>query len=199
MMEGYTIFIDGNRISFLRAKAGESYSACDALPKSATELVFDVKNNKQDLIFRTNDPSYLFNEFCGQLEVQEAGGGLVFNAANDVLMIFRRGKWDLPKGKLDKGETIEACAVREVQEETGLKEIVLGDFLLNTYHVYTHLSELVLKKTTWYKMGTLENTLVAQAEEDITEARFVNIDDAATLLENSFENIKLVFRANDHK
>jgi 8-oxo-dGTP pyrophosphatase MutT (NUDIX family) len=195
MMEGYTIFIDSNRISFPMAKLGESYHGFEALPKSATEIVFDVKHSKTDVAFKSDDPDYLFKEFCSQMEVQEAGGGLVFNEDNEVLMIFRRGKWDLPKGKLDAGETIEACAVREVQEETGLKQVVLGDFLLNTYHIYTHLAKLVMKKTTWFKMTTTEHDLVAQAEEDILEAKFVTQHEVAVLLGNSFENIKLVFEA----
>ena len=65
-----------------------------------------------------------------------AAGGLVWNEKNELLMIFRQGKWDLPKGKLDDGETIEECAVREVVEETGLKEVKLGGFIGITQHEY---------------------------------------------------------------
>ena len=69
-----------------------------------------------------------------QLRIIQAGGGLVLNEQNELLFIFRRGSWDLPKGKVDLGETIEACALREVEEETGVKNLTLVDFLGITQH-----------------------------------------------------------------
>jgi ADP-ribose pyrophosphatase YjhB (NUDIX family) len=121
-----------------------------------------------------------------------AAGGLVTNTDENILMIFRRGKWDLPKGKLDKGETIEECAVREVEEETGLKNIILGDFLLVTEHQYFDqwIKEDVLKKSHWYKMNiTDEQKLVPQTEEDITEIKWVNKDELAKCLLNTYPSI----------
>ncbi|MBS1591312.1 MAG: NUDIX domain-containing protein, partial [Bacteroidetes bacterium] len=83
-----------------------------------------------------------------------AAGGLVYNERGELLMIYRRGKWDLPKGKLDEGETIEMCAVREVKEETGLLEIALIKFTGKTYHNYFDiwLNEDVQKESWWYEM-----------------------------------------------
>src|SRR3982751_3416807 len=72
-------------------------------------------------VFLNADLEALKKEFWKKFKIVKAGGGLVVNEENKILMIFRRGKWDLPKGKLDKGETLEQCAVREVEEETGLK------------------------------------------------------------------------------
>ena len=82
-------------------------------------------------------------------KVITAAGGLVLNPNTEILMIFRRGHWDLPKGKLDEGETIVSCAVREVQEETGLSDIHVDQFLLMTKHTYfdTYLFEEVIKET----------------------------------------------------
>ena len=83
-----------------------------------------------------------------------AAGGLVQNEQGELLMIYRRGKWDLPKGKLDKNETIEACAVREVMEETGLTNIELGKWIDTGYHLYfdPYLNEDVIKETHWFAM-----------------------------------------------
>ena len=83
-----------------------------------------------------------------------AAGGLVVNEKNEILFIFRRQHWDLPKGKLDEGETIEACAVREVQEETGLKKVEIVSFLCKTYHEYFDkwINEDVIKESWWYLM-----------------------------------------------
>ncbi len=105
-----------------------------------------------------------------------AAGGLVTNEKNELLMIYRRGFWDLPKGKLDRGETIEACAVREVQEETGLMAIHLGKFITITLHEYfdTYLKEAVIKESHWYHMLIVgDPLLIPQIEEDITEIKWV--------------------------
>ncbi len=105
-----------------------------------------------------------------------AAGGAVFNPEGKVLLIHRRGSWDLPKGKMDPGETPEQTAVREVQEETGLQQITLGQHLLNTLHTYEHKGNRVLKTTHWYEMQTTDNQLVPQTEEDIEQAVWSDLD-----------------------
>lgn len=105
-----------------------------------------------------------------------AGGGLVFNEKDELLMIFRRGFWDLPKGKLDAGETIEACAIREVQEETGLQNIVLGKFIGITKHLYfdKYIGKNAIKESHWFAMTSNSNQILKpQTEEDITEITWV--------------------------
>lgn len=121
-----------------------------------------------------------------------AGGGLVSNENGELLMIFRRGKWDLPKGKLDEGESIEACAVREVQEETGLKDVKLQKFIGITEHAYfdTHLKEDVIKESHWYAMVAAPGQqLTAQTEEDITEIEWVRKEIIDIYLNNSYPTI----------
>ncbi|MBV9986191.1 MAG: NUDIX domain-containing protein, partial [Chitinophagaceae bacterium] len=100
-----------------------------------------------------------------------AAGGLVQNENGELLMIYRRGKWDLPKGKLDKGESIEACALREVTEETGVRNLQLGALIDIGYHEYfdKYLQQEVIKETHWFRMSaTGTQHLVPQTEEDIT-------------------------------
>ena len=120
-----------------------------------------------------------------------AAGGLVFNDNNELLMIFRRGKWDLPKGKLDEDESIEACAVREVQEETGLS-VELQNFIGLTYHEYfdKYLQQDVRKETHWFKMHAPDaQQLVPQTEEDIEEIEWVDKKAIPEKLSNSYPNI----------
>ena len=126
-----------------------------------------------------------------------AGGGLVRNDRNDLLMIYRRGKWDLPKGKLDKGETIEACAVREVMEETGLTKVELGKPVDVSYHEYfdPYLQEDVIKESHWFAMRAAgEQALVPQTEEDITEIKWVSGAELEACLANSYDNVIRVIR-----
>lgn len=80
-------------------------------------------------------PASLQKELHALYEPIDAGGGVVENEAGDILMIYRRGKWDLPKGKRDDGEDIAQCALREVAEETGLQQLQLGEKICDTYHI----------------------------------------------------------------
>lgn len=126
-----------------------------------------------------------------------AAGGLVYNEKDELLMIFRRGKWDLPKGKLDDGETIEDCAVREVMEETGLKTIIRGNLIGITYHQYFDqwLKEEVVKETHWYRMEAPGNQqLIPQTEEDIEIIKWVSEKELDEYLQNSYDNIVEVVR-----
>jgi 8-oxo-dGTP pyrophosphatase MutT (NUDIX family) len=124
-----------------------------------------------------------------------AAGGIVMNPNQEILWIFRRGFWDLPKGKLDPNETIEACAVREVMEETGISHLVLGELILKTRHQYQdkYLNEEVEKTTYWYAMTT--DTLQdgkPQTEEDIEAIAWVNQVDLAPYLAKTYDTIKEV-------
>lgn len=122
----------------------------------------------------SEDLDALWTDFCSHYKLVEAAGGCVFNSQDELLVIFRRGSWDLPKGKIDPGETPEQAAVREVEEETGIREIILGEFLGNTYHTYKdHKDRRVLKPTYWYRMQTTQQQLTPQTEEDIEIAEWV--------------------------
>lgn len=129
-----------------------------------------------------------------KLPLVEAAGGLVRNADNEVLFIFRNGKWDLPKGKTEKGEDIKETAIREVEEETGVKGLVITDFITNTYHIFKRNGEYRLKLTHWYTMRTAyEGELFPQIEEDIVKVEWKNETEIKEALQNSYENIKLLF------
>ena len=119
-----------------------------------------------------------------------AAGGIVENEEKKILFEFRRGKWDLPKGKLDDGETLEECALREVEEETGLRHIELGELVGITTHFYRQHEEDIEKETYWYAMRVSgKQILVPQAEEDIFALRWVAEHELHDYLKNTFKNI----------
>ncbi|HET7000040.1 MAG TPA: NUDIX domain-containing protein [Puia sp.] len=125
-----------------------------------------------------------------------AAGGLVENEKGEILFMFRRDKWDLPKGKLDPGETLEECALREVEEETGVGQLELKTFLLQTLHEYEELGKVIQKKTHWFYMSTTSHQLlIPQAEEDITELRWIAPADFEIVLRNTYPAIVEVLRA----
>lgn len=124
-----------------------------------------------------------------------AAGGAVWNEKK-LLCIHRRGSWDLPKGKIDEGETITEAAVREVQEETGIQQIELGAALPTTYHTYrTKKGKRVLKPTYWFVMVTNETNLVPQAEEDIEKAAWIRMDDLAEIKAGMYRSLHQVVEA----
>jgi 8-oxo-dGTP pyrophosphatase MutT (NUDIX family) len=128
--------------------------------------------------------------FLKQFILVQTGGGLVVNEKKEVLLIFRRGKWDLPKGKLDKGETLEGCAVREVEEETGLSGLELLKLLTKTYHTYVEFGKHILKESWWYRMKcSSKQSLVPQTEEDITDIRWVKKGELGGYTSNTFPTI----------
>ena len=105
-------------------------------------------------------------------------------------MIFRNGKWDLPKGKLEMGESVEECAIREVEEECGVSGIIIENKIKDTYHTYVLEGENILKKTYWYKMKTdYSAKLVPQIEEGITKVSWIDKDQISKKLKNSYGNI----------
>ena len=129
-----------------------------------------------------------------KIQVNKAGGGLVYNKKGEVLFIFRNGKWDLPKGGTEKGEEIEETAIREVEEETGVNKLVITDKLQKTYHVFKRNGTYRLKITHWFEMTSdFEGTPQGQIEEGIEKVAWLNPEQIKEAMTNSYENIKLLF------
>ena len=121
-----------------------------------------------------------------------AAGGLVTNPEGQILWIFRRGFWDLPKGKLDEGETIQTCAVREVEEETGIKNIRLHELLKFTNHTYfdQHLNQEVVKRTYWFHMTIpTAQSGIPQISEDIEKIEWLALAKARQCLDHTYPTI----------
>lgn len=172
------------------------------LPQGQTDLVAlarDVKgtfvDNHQQMIVESKNVQNDFNEFCKEFKIIEAGGGLIKNDKGEYLFIFRNDKWDLPKGKLDKKEKPEDGALRECEEECGLKDLTLGDFLMHTYHIYPYKGDWAIKKTWWYRMTSNQVDLVPQLDENITKVEWKSKKDMPEVLKNTFSNIKDVLVA----
>lgn len=119
-----------------------------------------------------------------------AAGGLVIAAPDQMMLIFRKGKWDLPKGKLDDGETLEACAVREIEEETGVRQLELKGFLHKTFHTYTEKARGMLKETHWYHLTTHPQPLQAQTDEGIDQCIWVDDRNLANFTRNMHQSVK---------
>ena len=135
-----------------------------------------------------------WESFCAGYKLIEAAGGLVYNDTNQLLMIFRNGKWDLPKGKLEVGENIEQCAIREVEEECGISELLITQQLQETYHTYEINGQKILKRTYWFEIkSSFKGNLVPQTKEGITAVVWVDEEDIAEKLEDSYGNIKELF------
>jgi 8-oxo-dGTP pyrophosphatase MutT (NUDIX family) len=142
-------------------------------------------------IIWNKDLEKLKKAFFKHFEVIEAAGGIVLNERKEILFIFRRGKWDLPKGKMDKKEKEEDCAQREIEEETGVKGLLLKKKVGETYHVYDEFGKHFLKISHWfYFTCNNKQTLKPQTEEDITKAEWIKTKDIKEPIKNTHANIK---------
>lgn len=150
----------------------------------------------QGAIIEDISPDALLGELHRLYEPIDAAGGVVEDERGRVLMIYRRGRWDLPKGKRDEGEEIDECAKREVSEETGLQRLQLADKVCDTYHIYAQKGQQLVKTTSWYSMkGTSADKLSPQAEESIQEARWISRDELGPIAFKSYEAIREVLHA----
>ena len=134
-----------------------------------------------------------WKKFISHMTVIPAAGGLVLNSKKEMLFIYRNNVWDLPKGWIEKNETIETAAIREVEEECGIFDLTVTKKLLTTYHIYFYKG-IKLKKTHWFLMTSdYDKELVPQLEEGITKVCFKNETETHTALKNTYANIKLVY------
>lgn len=135
----------------------------------------EVGSLRSNVVLCSADIKKLKNQFFSCFTMIEAGGGVVRNKKNEYLLIHRKKKWDLPKGKLEPDESPRGGAVREVEEETGVRIINIYEKLCKTYHTYKLKDEWILKKTHWYMMkGDSTSQLTPQTEEGITRVEWVD-------------------------
>ena len=152
------------------------------------EIKRDVINGA---IIIDTDFARLKKAFFKHFKIIEAAGGIVQNDSKEILFIFRRGKWDLPKGKMEKEEPPEVCAERETKEETGLEHLNLKRHVGETYHVYDEFGKHYLKLSHWYYFTCEDGyKLTPQTEEDILEAKWISTKDIRKPLSNTYGTIK---------
>jgi 8-oxo-dGTP pyrophosphatase MutT (NUDIX family) len=135
----------------------------------------------------------LLKKFLKLLPNVVAGGGKAFNAKNEILFIYRNNKWDLPKGKTEGKESIEDTAVREVEEETGVKGLKIVKPLPTTYHIFKRNGKHRIKVTYWFEMKTdFEGKLQPQEKEGITKVEWLDAEASQKALDNSYANIRIL-------
>jgi ADP-ribose pyrophosphatase YjhB (NUDIX family) len=193
-----SLILTTNREDYLSQNpAAENYMVFEAATADTFSKAFRQleKPGRNGVIIEDASADALLAQLDAMFEPIDAGGGLVRNEHNELLMIFRKGKWDLPKGKLDEGEDIASCSIREVQEETGLVKIELGEKICDTYHIYEQNKQQILKQTAWYNMtASSYEKLTPQKAENILEACWIGKEDLAGYLSKSYEAVREVFR-----
>ncbi|MBO5764271.1 MAG: NUDIX domain-containing protein [Bacteroidales bacterium] len=199
----YSIYFNNRKLSVCPLKENTNYNSNAVVYYNSNDLntkqlpEFMESNQKINLLVlpvEENKIDCVFEKICSEFNQINAGGGLVRNSAGEYLLIFRNGKWDLPKGKQEAGEDIKVTAVREVEEECGIDSLELGNLLCVTHHTYRMNGEFMLKHTFWYNMEYKgDASLKPQTEENIEMCKWVKGDEIAELVKDTYPSIKRVF------
>lgn len=189
----YKVFINDSSISFIEKPLSNgtthlNYESKDQLESVLNELESNPEIQHQ--VMAVDSLEVVWKDFVSLYKIVEAAGGVVRNNDGEILMIYRLGKWDLPKGKLEEGESIEEGAVREVIEECGIANLRVLKELPITYHTYSIGDKKILKRTYWYEMHTKHvGELVPQIEEHIEKAQWINPDFLDEYMGNTYASI----------
>lgn len=194
----YEVFLNDRRLVIASVNeqflSGGEIHFCDGTSHLQT-LARDFLNGEDEHTFLLGNENQLWNSFKAMFRPVPAAGGVV-HGRYGYLFIFRRGKWDLPKGKIEQGETPEEAALREVTEETGLTGLVVKGTLPSTWHVYNFQSPKseniwIIKETKWFSMlsATHENP-VPQTDEEIEAIRWIQKEDLNDILSNTFASLR---------
>ncbi|WP_090468341.1 NUDIX hydrolase [Mucilaginibacter sp. OK268] len=193
MAQKYRIYINEKVILLTESEPShvESYERLDAETFDLRIIYTWILANPKKLFYVPCGNAKLFlKSVIKNITLIEAAGGLVMNTAGDFLFIYRNDKWDLPKGKIEKDEKVKEAAVREVEEECGIKVSKLNEKICKTYHVYISRGEVVLKKTHWFAMDSKgKDKLKPQKEEGITDVRWFKKEHIEPIVENTFPSI----------
>jgi 8-oxo-dGTP pyrophosphatase MutT (NUDIX family) len=150
-------------------------------------------NEINDLYLYDDNIQLLFEKFTNSFRIIEAAGGIVKNSKGELLFIFRNGLWDLPKGKIENNESIKEAALREVEEECGIKQLKLDKLIDKTYHMYKINNQYIVKISYWFLMySDFQGELSPQLEEGITKVEWISEQNLTKVLVKTFANIKLL-------
>ena len=148
---------------------------------------------EEDETLEVRNANVFYKHLLRGMEHIVAGGGYVLNPGGKLLMIYRKGMWDLPKGKQDTGEDIRDTAMREVMEECGIQGLVIASAPFSTFHIYQESDHWVLKESVWFRMFTSDDrALEPQLEEGITKASWVELPVDSSLMEACYPSIREV-------
>jgi 8-oxo-dGTP pyrophosphatase MutT (NUDIX family) len=190
MDQKYKFFVKRNAVIF--SQNAETQENNPQLTKYWIDRLL-LQEVEEDIVVEISDLRSFINQLRESILFIKAGGGFVVNERNELLMILRRGFWDLPKGKLDEGETIEECAIREVQEECGVSMLTISSAGYSTFHLFKDRGKTVIKESIWFKMRCTDHSkLTPQIKEDIVEARWVKLPVAQDLRQEAYPSIKQV-------
>jgi len=191
----YKIFVNDKPIILTTKVEKETFFKNYSLKKVKIGNVIRKLNNSslQEARLIHKKKKKLLKKFLKLLPNVVAGGGKVYNKNGDILFIYRNGKWDLPKGKIEGNETIEQTAIREVSEETGVNGLEITKPLETTYHIFKRNGRYKIKITHWFEMKTqFTGNLWPQENEGITKVEWLNAVQTTKALENSYANIKVL-------
>ena len=159
---------------------------------SKNQILKAVKSKKtQSVYIYHKNIKKLWEIFTKKFPIKDAAGGLVQRNDDKLLFIYRKNRWDLPKGGVEKHELIIEAAQREVKEETGLADLIVINKIGETYHIFSNGKNYRLKRTHWFKMKSgYKGDLSPQKEEGIISAEWISKKRIPEILENAYENIK---------
>ena len=192
----YKVFVNDIPIIVSTQKEiGENYTSFPLKSVRLKKVIRKIIKGKLHYVnLYHSDETKLLKLLLKKMKVITAAGGMVVNPKKEILFIYRNNRWDLPKGKTEKNESIEASAIREVEEETGVQDLEITRFITRTYHVFKRKGKLRLKETYWYEMYTeYDGELVPEANEGIKKAKWKNFKKSQKALKKSYANIKMLF------
>ena len=189
----YKVFI--NKLLIILTSKNKSLSQENSFLLSSitlNEILKKVRKHKKIFLYHPKK-SELLKVFKSKIKVIFASGGIVKNDNNQILFIYRRGKWDLPKGKAEKGESIRETAVREVIEETGIEKLKIDKYFSNTFHIVRNNKKYFLKETSWFLMSSnFKGKLKPQLNEGIKSVKWKTFDDAKKIKKKTYGNISII-------
>ena len=191
----YTIYVGDKPIILTTAVERETDFKSFLLKSVKIGKVIKTLNNTdlQAVHLIGKNPEKLLRQFLKLLPNVVAGGGKVYNAKNEILFIYRNDKWDLPKGRAERQESIEETAIREVEEETCVTGLKITKPLPTTYHIFKRNGKHRIKVTYWFEMKTdFEGELSPQENEGITKVEWLDDEASQKALENSYANIRVL-------